>query len=202
MSCPEYALIRSARRTLAIQIRRDGLVQVRAPLRMPTTEIHAFVLSRQAWINKHLAEIAARRCEETENVAEDMWWHLGEALPLHMRSELQWQQWQREQALELLPARCMAIAKALGPRWIPTQIKLRRMRSRWGSCSLKGDITFNTLLMHMPLACIDYVIYHELCHLHEFHHGPAFYALQSHVNPDWPSQKKALTAFAVRIKPL
>lgn len=201
MTTLEYALIRSSRRTLAIQIRRDGLVQVRAPLRMPTTEIHAFVLSRQAWINKHLAEIEARRRVSADTPPDDVWWHLGQALPRHLRSTTAWQAWQREQALALLPDRCLAIAKALGPRWTPKNIKLRRMRSRWGSCSVQGNITFNTLLMHMPLACIDYVIYHELCHLHEFHHGPEFYALQSRVNPEWSTQKKALTTFAARITP-
>lgn len=201
MSEPVYTLIRSARRTLAIHIRRDGVVQVRAPLRMPTTEIHAFVLSRQAWISKHLAEIAARQHEPIDPQIASVWWHVGEALPRAGRTERQWQQWQREQAQAFLPERCLTLAKALGPAWMPTQIKLRRMRSRWGSCSRRGDITLNTLLMHMPLACIDYVIYHELCHLHEFHHGPAFYDLQSRVNPDWMEHKKALTAFAARITP-
>ena len=93
----------------------------------------------------------------------------------------------------------LALAAALGPAWQPRQIKLRRMRSRWGSCSHQRDITLNTVLMHMPPACIDYVLHHELCHLHEFNHSPAFYALQGRVCPDWTVQKKALNIFAERL---
>ena len=204
MTATNYQLIRSTRRTLAIQIRHDGLVQVRAPLRLPTNQIEAFVQIRSDWIAKHLAEIAQRATVllDAERAEEaPVWWHFGEALSRGERSDAQWLSWQKTQAQAYLPARLLALACELGPAWQPRQIKLRRMRSRWGSCSLQRDITLNSVLMHMPPACIDYVIYHELCHLHEFHHGPAFYALQSRVCPDWAVQKKRLNAFAVQLRP-
>lgn len=200
----DYQLIRSARRTVAIHIRQDGLVLVRAPLRMPTTFIDEFVQSRRAWIARHLADIAERKQQlsnTSESEADPVWWHLGEALPRDMRSEAQWLAWQRAEAAAYLPARLLMLAAALGPAWQPRQIKLRRMRSRWGSCSHQRDITLNTVLMHMPPACIDYVLHHELCHLHEFNHSPAFYALQGRVCPDWAQQKKALNVFAERLRP-
>ena len=202
----DYQLVRSARRTVAIHIRQDGLVLVRAPLRMPTTFIDDFVQSRRAWIARHLSDIAARKLQlahavETEAEAEAVWWHLGEALPRGARSEAQWLAWQRAEAAAYLPARLLTLAAALGPAWQPRQIRLRRMRSRWGSCSQQRDITLNTVLMHMPPSCIDYVIHHELCHLHEFNHSPAFYALQGRVCPDWAHQKKTLNAFAERLRP-
>lgn len=202
----DYQLIRSARRTVAIHIRQDGLVLVRAPLRMPTTFIDDFVQSRRDWIARHLAEIAQRKLQrahvsESETEVDAVWWHLGEALPREGRSEAQWLAWQRAEAEAYLPARLLALAAALGPAWQPRKIKLRRMRSRWGSCSHQRDITLNTVLMHMPPACIDYVLHHELCHLHEFNHSPAFYALQGRVCPDWAVQKKALNAFAERLRP-
>ena len=202
----DYQLIRSARRTLAIHIRQDGLVLVRAPLRMPTTVIDEFVQSRRDWIAKHLADIAERKRQlahaiETGVEADAVWWHLGEALPRGERSDAQWLAWQRAEAAAYLPARLLTLAAALGSAWQPRQIRLRRMRSRWGSCSHQRDITLNTVLMHMPPACIDYVLYHELCHLHEFNHSPAFYALQGRVCPDWAQQKKALNVFAERLRP-
>lgn len=201
----DYQLIRSARRTVAIHIRQDGLVLVRAPLRMPTTFIDDFVQSRRAWIARHLADIAERQqqlANTPESEADPVWWHLGEALPRGTRSEAEWLAWQRAEAAAYLPARLLTLAAALGPAWQPRQIKLRRMRSRWGSCSHQRDITLNTVLMHMPPSCIDYVIHHELCHLHEFNHSPAFYALQGRVCADWALQKKALNAFATRLKPV
>ncbi|MES3040299.1 MAG: YgjP-like metallopeptidase domain-containing protein [Pseudomonadota bacterium] len=198
----DYQLIRSARRTVAIHIRQDGLVLVRAPLRMPTTFIDDFVQSRRDWIAKHLGDIASRKARTPEPEESAVWWHLGDALPRAGRSEAQWLVWQRAEAAAYLPARLLALAAALGPAWQPRQIKLRRMRSRWGSCSHQRDITLNTVLMHMPPAYIDYVLHHELCHLHEFNHSPAFYALQGRVCPDWALQKKALNAFAERLRPV
>lgn len=200
----DYQLIRSTRRTVAIHIRQDGMVLVRAPLRMQTTFIDDFVQSRRAWIARHLADIAERQQQLANTPGSEtdpVWWHLGEALPRGTRSEAEWQAWQRAEAAAYLPARLLTLAAALGPAWQPRQIKLRRMRSRWGSCSHQRDITLNTVLMHMPPSCIDYVIHHELCHLHEFNHSPAFYALQSRVSADWALQKKALNAFATRLKP-
>jgi len=198
----DYQLIRSARRTVAIHIRQDGKVLVRAPLRMPATFIDEFVQSRQGWIARHLAEIAQRKLQLLRTPETDpVWWHMGQPLPRTERSDAQWLAWQRAQAEAYLPARLLALAAALGPAWQPRQIRLRRMRSRWGSCSHQRDITLNTLLMHMPPACIDYVLHHELCHLHEFNHSPTFYALQGRVCPDWAKQKKALNAFAERLRP-
>lgn len=203
MTAPaDYQLIRSARRTVAIHIRQDGLVLVRAPLRMPTTFIDDFVQSRRDWIAKHLGDIASRKVSAHESEESAVWWHLGDALPRAGRSEAQWLAWQRTEAAAYLPARLLVLAAALGPAWQPRQIKLRRMRSRWGSCSHQRNITLNTVLMHMPPACIDYVLHHELCHLHEFNHSPAFYALQGRVCPDWALQKKALNAFAERLRPV
>ena len=137
----DYQLIRSARRSVAIHIRQDGLVLVRAPLRMPTTFIDDFVQSRRDWIAKHLGDIASRKASAPESEESAVWWHLGDALPRAGRSEAQWLAWQRAEAAAYLPARLLALAAALGPAWQPRQIKLRRMRSRWGSCSHQRDIT-------------------------------------------------------------
>lgn len=65
------------------------------------------------------------------------------------------------------------------------QLRVRKMRSRWGSCSRAAVVTLNLELIRMPLECIvDYVITHELCHLAEFNHSPRFYELQARFVPD------------------
>ena len=99
------------------------------------------------------------------------------------------ERWYRRRAKSIFQERIEHCFK-LFPIWfkdlysIPT-VAIRKMRRRWGSCSSKGDVTLNLLLIKMPVECIDYVIVHELCHLKEFHHGEAFYALLSEIIPEW-----------------
>lgn len=73
-------------------------------------------------------------------------------------------------------------------------IKLKRMKSRWGSCSRKKNLNFNTKLALLPMHLIDYVIVHELCHLAEFNHSHAFWALVAQTMPNWKVLRKELRA--------
>ena len=75
-------------------------------------------------------------------------------------------------------------------------ITIRKMRRRWGSCSSKGEVTLNLALIKMPLACIDYVVTHELCHLEAFHHGKPFYRLLAQVMPDWRERELLIEQLA------
>ncbi len=70
--------------------------------------------------------------------------------------------------------------------------QLRRMRTRWGSCTPSGRILLNPELIRAPLPCVDYVILHELCHLKHAHHGPAFYRMLTTVLPEWRRVKERL----------
>lgn len=74
-------------------------------------------------------------------------------------------------------------------------LKLRKMKARWGSCSKKRVIVLNTTLIHTSIECIDYVIFHEFCHLKHHNHGKGFYEMQTDVNPDWKKSKIALQYF-------
>ncbi len=77
------------------------------------------------------------------------------------------------------------------------QIRIRSMRSRWGSCSPNGNINLALELIQVPLEYLDYVIIHEVCHLLEFNHSARFYQLQSKILPDWQICKKGLNEFPV-----
>ncbi len=74
---------------------------------------------------------------------------------------------------------------------------LRRLKTRWGSCSKAGRILLNTELVQAPVECIDYVIVHELCHLKVPDHSPAFHRLLNACMPDWQRRKERLEALRI-----
>ncbi|MEW5871788.1 MAG: SprT family zinc-dependent metalloprotease [Chloroflexota bacterium] len=75
------------------------------------------------------------------------------------------------------------------------QVVVRRMNSRWGSCTAQGKITLNLKLIQVPKRLIDYVVVHELCHLVENNHGEGFYALMRRMMPDWEGRREGLNGF-------
>ncbi len=74
-------------------------------------------------------------------------------------------------------------------------LAIRVLKSRWGSCSPRGRITLNVKLIQVPRAYIDYVVFHELCHLAEPNHSPRFYELLERVLPDWRERRERLNSF-------
>lgn len=173
-----WQLLRSARRSLVIHVHRDGRVIVRAPLRMPRAVIEQFVQQKQGWVAEKLAELAAQPRLQVEPLPE---------LP-------------RAQAVAILMARSDVLLAKFGSAWRPTAWRFRRMKARWGSCNSRGEITLNTQLACLPEPLIDYVICHELAHLREMNHGPAFYAVQQQLNPHWRTHHAEMPAWSMRLR--
>ena len=163
----DYRLIRSCRRTVAIQIVKDG-VRVRAPLKMPVSVINAFVRSKQAWIQKQLADqkqgLSAFSPEELKELTI--------------------------LAKQDLAKRAARYAPAVGVSY--GRITVRHQKTRWGSCSGKGNLNFNCLLMLAPETVRDYVVIHELCHLLEMNHSSHFWALVEKSMPEYRESRKWL----------
>ncbi len=166
-----YTLIRSDRKTVAIEIRPDATVVVRAPRRLAKRDIDAFVTSRQAWIEGHLERQRARVQARPEPTAEEAQ-ELVRAAQAH------------------LPGRVVHYAAQMGCR--PTSIRVTGARTRYGSCSGKNAICFSYLLMRFPPEAIDYVVVHELAHIHHKNHGPAFYRCIESVLPDYKARRALL----------
>ena len=77
-----------------------------------------------------------------------------------------------------------------------TGLKVHRMKTRWGSCNVRtGSINLNTLLACWPQECLEYIVVHELAHLHEANHSPHFHAIVERYLPEWRERKKMLAAF-------
>ena len=166
-----FELIRSARRTIAIQI-KSGRVIVRAPLRMSRAEIERFVVSKADWINKHL-EAAKQR----------------QSVPVQPFTAAEIQQL-ADAALLDIPQRVRKYAAIVGVT--VGRITIRNQKTRWGSCSSKGNLNFNCLLMLCPEEVRDYVVVHELCHRKELNHSPCFWNEVARVMPDYAVRRKWL----------
>lgn len=151
-----YTLIRSARKTIAVQITRDGQIIVRAPLRMAQRDIDRFVASKADWIEKHTQRMARR--EEPEIIP----FSASEIAELVRRAKVD------------IPRRVACHAERVGITY--GRVSIRKQVSRWGSCSSKGNLNFNCLLMLCPEDVRDYVVVHELCHRRHMNHGDAFWA--------------------------
>jgi len=167
-----YELIRSNRKTIALQIKGDGRIIVRAPLRMAAKDIQRFVDSKDAWIENHLAIIQQRQ----QPVAS--------AFTLEQLHQL------AEAAKQDIPQRVARFAALVGVTY--GRITIRAQKSRWGSCSGKGNLNFNCLLMLCPEDVRDYVVVHELCHRKELNHSPRFWAEVEKVLPGYKVQRKWL----------
>lgn len=167
----DYTLIRSSRRTMALEITRDGRLLVRAPQRAPQAVIDRFVASHADWIAAHL-EKQRQRAENHPPLTED------ELAAL------------RQKARDILPGRVAHYAEWMGVT--PTGVKITGAKTRFGSCSAKNSLCFSLYLMAYPDAAIDYVVVHELAHIRHKNHSPAFYAEVARVMPDYRERRKLL----------
>jgi len=103
------------------------------------------------------------------------------------------EKWSREQAESIFLIRLTLLYSKFKYRTsnLP-DLKIRRMKARWGSCSTNGVITLNVKLIHLDLALIDYVVMHEICHLIEHNHSKEYYALLGRTMPDWRQRRQQL----------
>ena len=167
----EYRLIRSRRRTVGLEI-KDGELLVRAPLRASFTDIERVIANSRRWVEKHLELDARERASR---------------LPPFTGDELRAL---AEKAAKIIPERVKYYAPLVGVE--VKKITIRDQRTKWGSCSAKGNLNFNCLLMLAPPETVDAVVVHELCHLKYMDHSPAFYAEVTRVLPDYRERDKWL----------
>lgn len=176
--------IRSKRKTISVEITRDAEIIVRAPIRMSDAEIRAFLDSKSAWIDKHIALVKKRKSDE---------------LPCLSQNEL------RALAEKLKPTLLLSVgryAKMIGVCY--GRVTIRAQRTRWGSCSKKGNLNFNCLLALAPQNVLEYVVVHELCHIRHMDHSEKFWSDVERYFPEYKSARSWLktdgSALIKRIK--
>ena len=168
---PAYELIRSNRRTLALEVTPDCRVLVRAPMRLAKYRIDQFVAEHTEWIATHLARQQERRDRRPEPTEAERQAYI-------------------QRAMEELPPKVAHYGALMG--LVPTGITITGAEKRFGSCSPKNRICFSWRLMQYPEEAIDYVVVHELAHIRHKNHGPDFYACVAQVMPDWKERRELL----------
>ena len=167
----DYTLIRARRRTMSLQLDREGKAVVRAPYGVKKEYIDRFVAAHESWLERARAKQRARRLAHPEPTGEE-------------RAAL------IARAKEYLPRRTAHWSAVM--ELVPAGIKITSARTRFGSCSGKNSICFSWRLMQYPREAIDYVVVHELAHIRHHDHSPAFYALIERYMPDWRERIKLL----------
>ncbi|MCR5430958.1 MAG: M48 family metallopeptidase [Lachnospiraceae bacterium] len=172
----EYTLIRSSRRTIAIEVKPDATIVVRAPRRASVREIERIVAAKEGWINKHIEKMKQRKAQLEESGAA----------PLSDEEirEL------AKKAAAYIPERVRYYAGIMGVSY--GRITIRKQKTLWGSCSTKGNLNFNCLLMLKTPDLIDYVVVHELCHRKHMNHSKAFWEEVGKVMPDYRERRRSL----------
>ena len=166
MNLPPYTIIRSKRKRITLQVSPKGLI-VKAPYFATDEQIEEVVRSHADWIkaNQEKVEEALRNRPPVEKLTMD-----------EIRALA-------EEALRVIPERVAYYAPLVGVTY--GRITIRNQRSKWGSCSSKGNLNFNCLLMLTPPEVIDCIVVHELCHRKEMNHSDRFYAEVLRVYPDY-----------------
>ena len=170
----EIKVIHSSRKTMVLEIIKDGTILVRAPYRMPESEIRRFIQEKSDWIEKHV-----QRIEERQRTLPPV-----EGLTMKDIRKL------ADQASVVIPKRVEYFAEKIPVTY--GRITIRNQKTRWGSCSSKGNLNFNCLLMLAPPEVLDYVVVHELCHRKEMNHSERFWREVENILPDYRERKKWL----------
>lgn len=164
-------IIRSSRKTMVLEVTEEGRVIVRASMGMPQAEVERFVQKKSQWIERSLEEMQRRKQENRDL----------EKLSMEEIRRLS------DEALKVFPEKTAFFAKKIGVTY--GKITIRNQKSRWGSCSAKGNLNYNCILMLAPEEVQDYVVVHELCHRKEMNHSERFWNEVEKILPDYKERR-------------
>jgi hypothetical protein len=200
-------LVRTRRKTIALIVQPDGTLIVRAPLHLPEARIHAFVETHADWVTRQRERIRRNGPPVVRQYRSgETFLLLGKAHPLRIvpaqrpaltfdgtsfhlsrsaveRGEAAFTRWYRQQAAEHLSGRVAALASQYGFTW--KKVRISSARTRWGSCSSTGTLSFPWRLVLAPPEVIDYVVLHELVHTKVRNHSKTFWLEVARRMPDY-----------------
>lgn len=162
----EYQIIKSSRKTIAIEVTKEGSVVVRIPFHCPISTVNQFLERKKIWIDRKVRERKAKSRVTA-----------GPAFSSEEKDRFM------EQAKKVFEEKALFYAHVMGVYY--QRITVREQKTRWGSCSSKRNLNFNWRLLLAPEQVLDYVVIHELAHLIEMNHSSDFYAVVASVMPDF-----------------
>jgi predicted metal-dependent hydrolase len=211
----EFAVRRSdRRRTLGLTVDRGGELVAHVPAGTSAEELSRWINTKLLWVHRKLAlkEEAAPKVRAPEYISGEAFCYLGRRYRLKLvdrqeqplqfdgsrftlrcdarPAETHFRQWYIQTGAAWLQRRVAALSARTSRK--PRRVEVRDLGFRWGSCGRHEVLFFNWKVLQLPVRLVDYVIAHELVHLVEGHHGPAFWAALGRAMPDWPKRKDAL----------
>ena len=165
----EYEVIYSKRRTISLVIKSGQLI-VRAPFGTKQSKVKELVENHRSWIEKGIVKTKMR--SESQEISKEE------------------EKLLRKQAKAILPIKTKYYSEIMGLKY--GRITITGAKTRFGSCSSQGNISYSFRLMKYPDEAIDYVVVHELAHLVEMNHSDRFWSIVATVFPDYKSRKKLL----------
>ena len=211
-------IVRMQRRTVAIQIHPDKRIELKVPLLYNIDEVEPFLVKHHRWIFNRLDAPEKKSREPKKFVDGEMHYFLGKQYPLRIiispENTVEFrddtiivyakynvsdliavllERWYYQQAHQVFQEISIPLMKQMKKYDVfPKSFTIKKMKTRWGSCSSKGSINLNLDLIKLPEGCIKAVILHELCHLVHMNHSKEFYALMTAEMPDWKVWDKQL----------
>ena len=165
----EYTLIRSDRKSLAVEVSADCKITVRAPMKLSQKKIDAFLLEKKSWLEKTIIKQMEKAKSKKVHSPEEI-----EAL--------------RKKAKDILPKKVEYYSALMGVK--PSAVKINSAKKRYGSCSAKNSLNFSLFLMERDERFIDYVVVHELAHIKHHNHSKEFYSFVEQFMPDYKERLK------------
>lgn len=176
-----YLLIRSKRKTYAIEASPDKGIIIRIPFKMPRKAVETVLTEHRDWIVSHYLDAERKKEQQRQREQNSPYTDIQrQYLEKHYR----------EAAREYIPKRVDYFIRLTGGSY--ERITIREQKTRWGSCSGRGTLSFNWKLMLAPPAVLDYVVVHELCHLTHMNHSREFWQAVERVLPDYRERRKWL----------
>jgi predicted metal-dependent hydrolase len=221
MSVEIDQIIRTKRKTIALIVKPDGSLLVRAPLRASNRSIQEFVSRNTLWIEKTRAKIkAVRPPPPKQYMPGEEFEYLGNAYPLEIvpdqkkillledgkfklaasardEAAIAFERWYKQQARQILNERVEFHARQNGFQY--SRVGITSARTRWGSCSAKGALNFSWRLIQAPMEAVDYVVIHELVHTVIHNHSRRFWARVEQTLPDYREHRKWLKSNGHRL---
>jgi len=226
----DYKLVFSRRRTITIYISPVKGVIVRAPHRASIRTIEQFVQKKSGWIKKHIDNYSnlTRLNQDKKYTDGEYFLFMGKEYILKINISPQsyviqhdntievgvskkendkvkvfLDRWYNQKAREVFSEKMEEILKKYRDyHFSPSKLVVKSLKSRWGSCTSKGNITLSSELIKLDASYIEYVIIHELCHLKCHNHGKEFYRLLAELFPEYKSVRKNLRQFIVSCTPV